>query len=104
MPGPALAMEGALGVRRCENLGMATSLLGLRTVIYAAPDLEASKAWWTAFLGIPAYFDQPFYVGFNPGGDEIGLLPVADPADGALVYWGVTDVNAAVANAIALGA
>ncbi|HXY91770.1 MAG TPA: VOC family protein [Acidimicrobiia bacterium] len=83
---------------------MTTALLGLRTVIYPAPDLQASTAWWTTFLGTSPYFDEPFYVGFNPGGYELGLLPVADPADGALVYWGVTDVNAAVANAIALGA
>ena len=31
-------------------------------------------------------------------------MPDADPADGALVYWGVTDVTASVAIAIAAGA
>ena len=98
--GPGVSVEGSLG----ETSRMTTSLLGLRTVIYPAPDLEASKAWWTAFLGTLPDFDEPFYVGFNPGGYELGLLPVAEPHDGALVYWGVTDVNAAVANAIELGA
>ena len=39
------------------------------------------------------YFDQPFYVGFNVGGYELGLLPDADAADGALTYWGVADVG-----------
>ena len=83
---------------------MATPLLGLRTVIYPAPDLEASKAWWTDLLGAGPYFDEPFYVGFNVNGYELGLLPNGDPAEGALTYWGVPDVNAAVAAAIAHGA
>jgi predicted enzyme related to lactoylglutathione lyase len=83
---------------------MATPLLGLRTVIYPAPELEATKAWWTNLLGYGPYFDEPFYVGFEVGGYELGLLPTADPEDGALVYWGVPDVNAAVASAVANGA
>jgi catechol 2,3-dioxygenase-like lactoylglutathione lyase family enzyme len=83
---------------------MTTPLLGLRTVIYAAPDLEAATAWWSDLLGAGPYFDQPFYVGFNVGGYELGLLPNADPAEGALTYWGVADVTAAVADSIARGA
>ena len=83
---------------------MTTPLFGLRTVIYPAPDLDAAKAWWIDLLGALPYFDQPFYVGFEVGGYELGLLPDADPADGALVYWGVPDVTAAVAAAVAGGA
>jgi len=76
---------------------------GLRTVIYPAPDLGAAKQWWTALLGIDPYFDQPFYVGFSVAGYELALMPDADPADGALVYWGVPDVVEAVASAKASG-
>lgn len=83
---------------------MRTRLLGLRTVIYPAPELEASKLWWTEFLGTPPYFDEPFYVGFNPGGYELGLLPDGDPATGALAYWGVDDVAVAVEAALSAGA
>jgi catechol 2,3-dioxygenase-like lactoylglutathione lyase family enzyme len=83
---------------------MSTPLQGLRTVIYPAPDLDAAKAWWTALLGIAPYFDQPFYVGFNIGGYELGLLPDVSASDGALVYWGVPDVAAAVAATIEAGA
>ncbi len=83
---------------------MSTTLLGLRTVIYAAPDLDAAKRWWTDLLGFGPYFDEPFYVGYDVGGYELGLLPGADPADGALTYWGVTDVHEAVAAALAQGA
>ena len=78
--------------------------LGLRTVIYPAPDLTAAKTWYASVLGQAPYFDEPFYVGFNVGGYELGLLPDADPTDGALVYWGVQDVETAVAAAMADGA
>ena len=61
---------------------MTISMQGLRTVIYPAPDLDAAKAWWTALLGQEPYFDQPFYVGYEVAGYELGLLPDADPADG----------------------
>ncbi len=83
---------------------MPVALEGLRTVIYPSPDLEAANAWWTGFLGFAPYFDEPFYVGFNVGDYELGLLPSADPSEGALTYWGVADVAAAVATAIAEGA
>ncbi len=83
---------------------VATRLLGLRTVIYPAPDLAAARAWWSAFLGAEPYFNEPFYVGFSPGGYELGLLPDADPAGGALTYWGVDDVAVAVAAALDAGA
>jgi len=73
-------------------------------VIYPAPDLRAAKEWWIGLLDAAPYFDEPFYVGFNVGGYELGLLPDGDPADGALVYWGVADVTAAVEAAVAQGA
>ena len=83
---------------------MAISLQGLRTVIYPAPDLPAVKAWWTELLGQDPYFDEPFYVGFEVAGYELGLLPTADPGEGALTYWGVADVVAAMDAAVAQGA
>ncbi|NOY27971.1 MAG: hypothetical protein GXP62_19065 [Oligoflexia bacterium] len=84
-------------------------LTGLRTTVYSVPDLKAAADWYTELLGYGPYFDQPFYVGFNVGGFELGLLPGrADQgrADAAAVvcYWGVADVPTAVARSIALGA
>jgi len=83
---------------------MNLELSGLRTVIYPSADLAADKAWWTELLGQQPYFDEPFYVGFEVAGYELGLLPDADRSDGALVYWGVDDVPAAVSAAVANGA
>jgi catechol 2,3-dioxygenase-like lactoylglutathione lyase family enzyme len=78
-------------------------LLGLRTAIYSVPDIAAGKQWYTKFLGFGPYFDQPFYVGFNVGGFELGLLPdVTQTASGA--YWGVKDIHAVHARLLELGA
>lgn len=86
------------------GLGIAVNLLGLRTVIYPSPDLDAAKAWWSNFLGMAPYFDEPYYVGFEVAGYELGLLPVGEPADGAITYWGVDDVAGAFDGALAEGA
>lgn len=83
---------------------MAIALQGLRTVIYPSPDLDGAKRWWSTILGIEPYFDEPFYVGYEVAGYELGLLPNGDPGDGALTYWGVDDVGAAVDAAVADGA
>ena len=78
--------------------------LGLRTLIYPAPDLEASKASFTKLLGIEPYFDEPFYVGFDVGGYELGLDPGADVAKGAITFWGVPNADEGYAELLAAGA
>lgn len=78
--------------------------LGLRTVIYPASDLAASKAWFTQLLGVEPYFDEPFYVGFNVEGYELALDPGADVATGPVTYWGVPDADRALAQLLEAGA
>jgi predicted enzyme related to lactoylglutathione lyase len=80
-------------------------LLGLRTAIYPAPDLGAAKQWYAQVLGVAPYFDQPFYVGFQVGGFELGLVPDGKPGiDGAQPLWGVADAEQAYGRLLALGA
>ena len=80
-------------------------ILGLRTVIYPAPDLAAAKRWYAEVLGQPPYFDEPFYVGFSVGGFELGLVPDAQPGtSGPQPLWGVADIEAAYARLLGLGA
>ncbi len=84
---------------------MASHFLGLRTVLYPAPDLAAAKDWYTRALGFPPYFDQPFYVGFNVGGYELGLDPDATPGEnGQQIYWGVEKIAPALQHLESLGA
>ncbi len=81
------------------------TLLGLRTVIYAAPDLARAKSWYAQALGIEPYFDQPFYVGFNVGGYELGLDPNLQLEGGSTIpYWGVDNIEVSVQHFLKLGA
>ncbi len=81
------------------------AFLGLRTVIYPARDLARAKAWFTAVLGVEPYFDEPFYVGYDVGGYELGLDPSEEAAaTGPVTYWGVPDADAAVAALVERGA
>ena len=85
--------------------------LGLRTVTYEVDDIAAAKGWYTEVLGFGPYFDEPFYVGFNVGGFELGLLAQkgespkgAGGLGGATAYWGVTDIEGAMDRLVDLGA
>jgi predicted enzyme related to lactoylglutathione lyase len=81
---------------------------GLRTVIYPVADVAQAKAWYSAILGQEPYFDQPFYVGYNVGGYELGLDPNADrapsSASGPTTYWGVANIEQALTRLLSLGA
>ena len=80
---------------------------GLRTVIYAVSDLQKATAWYSQALSKEPYFNQPFYVGFNVGGYELGLDPDTKgvtPGNNAIAYWGVADAKAAQARLVSLGA
>ena len=81
-------------------------LQGLRTVVYPVGDLAAARAWYGAALEQGPYFDEPFYVGFNVGGYELGLVPQHTAAGqaGPMAYWGVPDAAAAYARLVELGA
>lgn len=81
---------------------------GLRTAIYKVADLDRAKAWYGEAFGSEPYFDEPFYVGFNIGGYELGLVPSDMPGEGKTVnvsvYWGVDDIEGEVARLVKMGA
>ena len=82
-------------------------LLGLRTVVYKVPDLAKAKTWYSTTLGITPYFDEPFYVGFEVGGFELGLDPDVSKQGpgpgGSTAYWGVNDLAATMRTLGAVG-
>ncbi|HXO87151.1 MAG TPA: VOC family protein [Candidatus Acidoferrales bacterium] len=81
---------------------------GLRTAAYQVKELDKAKAWYGKVLGLQPYFDQPFYVGFNVGGFELGLVPAEDAkpnrAPAGIAYWGVADAQTAYKRLVELGA
>lgn len=80
-------------------------MLGLRTVIYKVSDLAAAKEWYTKAFGVTPYFDEPYYVGFNVGGYELGLQAEETPkGENIAVFWGVEDIDAEYARLLACGA
>jgi len=72
-------------------------MLGLRTTIYKVADLERAKKWYAKAFETEPYFDEPFYIGFNIGGYELGLLPEEHPTtqkvDTIMTYWGVEKIE-----------
>jgi predicted enzyme related to lactoylglutathione lyase len=81
----------------------------LMTAIYPTADLARAKAWYAEAFGVQPYFDQPFYVGFDVAGYELGLLPGEPPLhqpgnQGVVAYWGTEDAAATYARLIDLGA
>jgi len=82
-------------------------ILGMRTVTDHTPDLEAGKAFYSAFVGHAPYFDQPYCVGFRVAGFELGLMPdskTGTGAGGTTFYWGTDDLEAEAIRVLALGA
>lgn len=80
---------------------------GLRTVAYKVPNLSDAKKWYANAFGIEPYFDEPFYVGFNVGGYELGLMPVEEElvvGNNNVVYWGVDNVELMCNKFIDIGA
>jgi len=79
----------------------------LRTVIYHVTDLSAAKDWYTRATGIQPYFDEPFYIGFDINGCELGLDPSPETftnGNHSVCYWSVDDIQASVEKLLALGA
>ena len=47
---------------------------GLTTIVYPVRDLAAAKSVYTALFGAP-HTDQPYYVGYAVGDQQVGLDP-----------------------------
>jgi predicted enzyme related to lactoylglutathione lyase len=48
---------------------------GVRTVIYPVKNIARAKTLYSTLLGVEPYMDEPYYVGFKVGDQEIGLDP-----------------------------
>ena len=83
-------------------------MLGLRTAAYRVSDISEAKLWYAKAFRTEPYFDEPFYVGFNIGGFELGLMPeengITAKAENVIAYWGVEKVKEEYDRLIELGA
>src|SRR5687768_8429216 len=86
-------------------------LRGIATISFWTTDMETAKKWYTELVGNPPYFERPgpdgklAYIEFRLGDyqHELGIINSnfapkdAKPGPGgAVVYWHVDDVDAAL--------
>ncbi|MEV4629285.1 VOC family protein [Micromonospora sp. NPDC049523] len=96
-----------------------TILRGMATVTYFADDLEAATRWYAELLGVEPYFEfpgpdgKPGYREFRIGDyqHELGLIDgryrpggASTEPGGAVLFWHVDDVTAALEKLMSMGA
>ncbi len=83
-----------------------SSTQGIKTVLYPVSDLAASKAVYTALLGLEPQADGSYYVGYDAEGQQIGLVPGGGPQGMTtpVPHWHVSDIEAKLAEVTAAGA
>jgi predicted enzyme related to lactoylglutathione lyase len=68
---------------------------GIRTIIYPVKDIARAKALFRGLSGVEPYADEPYYVGFKIGDQEIGIDPHGH-REGMTAYWHVDDIKASL--------
>jgi predicted enzyme related to lactoylglutathione lyase len=100
------------------KMNNAQLLKGMATVSFYADDVKAARAWYTKLLGIAPYFERPdsknpAYIEFRLGDyqHELGIIDrkfapkgATPEAGGAVVFWHVNNVEAALEKVKAMGA
>lgn len=76
---------------------------GVNIIIYPVRDIGKAKVLFSNFLGVKPYTDQPYYVGFRIGDQEIGLDPNGHEA-GVTDYFDVDNIKQSLKNLLNSGA
>lgn len=76
---------------------------GIRTVVYPVKDIAKAKALFRELLGVEPYADNPYYVGFKVGNQDIGLDPNGHK-EGMTVYYHVDDIKKSLQSLVDAGA
>lgn len=71
----------------------------IKTVLHPVSDLAKAKDVYAALLGAQPQTDSPYYVGFDIGGQHIGLVPDGGPQGmtSPVAYWHVPNIEATLA-------
>jgi predicted enzyme related to lactoylglutathione lyase len=68
---------------------------GIKTIIYPVKDIARAKSVFCKFLGVEPYADQPYYVGFKVGDQDIGLVPKGHNA-GMTAFYHIDDIKSSL--------
>ena len=83
-------------------------MLGLQTTIYKVGDIQKATEWYSKAFATAPYYNEPYYVGFNIQGYELGLQPEENPTldktESVVSYWGVENIQETFGRLIELGA
>ena len=76
---------------------------GVTTIIYPVKDITRAKTLFGKLSGVEPYADEPYYVGFRVGDQEIGLDPHGH-TEGMTAYWHVDDIKTSLQLLVEAGA
>jgi predicted enzyme related to lactoylglutathione lyase len=79
---------------------------GIKTILYPVRDAARAKELFTALAGAAPMVDQPYYVGWRIGEQDVGLVPGGHEQGmtAPLAYCHVEDLDAARRGATGAGA
>ncbi len=81
---------------------------GIKTVIYPVNDVANAKKLFRNLLGVEPYADQPYYVGFKVGDQDIGLVPKGQgpmaQATGMTAFYHVDNIKQSLQSLLNNGA
>ena len=79
---------------------------GVKVIIYPVSDPERAKTLFSSLLGVAPYADQPYYVGFKAGDQDIGLDPNGhrQGMTGPVPFFEVADIRQTLSTLLEGGA
>lgn len=79
---------------------------GIRTVIYPVKHIAQAKMLYSTLLGVEPTMDEPYYVGFRVGDQDIGLDPNGHQQGmtGPVGYYHVSDIQNSLQSLLDAGA
>jgi predicted enzyme related to lactoylglutathione lyase len=68
---------------------------GCTTIIYPVKDISQAKKLYSKLLGVEPIMDEPYYVDYKVGNQDIGLDPngFKQGMTGATAYYQVSDIK-----------
>jgi predicted enzyme related to lactoylglutathione lyase len=79
---------------------------GIWTIIYPVKDINRAKKLFSQLLEVEPLMDEPYYVGYRVGNQDIGLDPNGfnQGMTGAISYYHVSDIRKSLQNLLDGGA